>query len=131
MIESDIYGCYEAIRKGSHSFYAASKLLPKPVRDLAVVLYAFCRVADDNVDAKNAPQDAIDLLRERLELAYLGTPKNDPVDRAFASLVDMCEMPKELPDALLEGLEWDSLDLRFETLSDLHSYSAFVSFPIL
>ena len=63
MIESDISGCYESIRKGSHSFYAASKLLPKQVRDPAVVLYAFCRVADDNVDAKNASQDAIDLLR--------------------------------------------------------------------
>jgi phytoene synthase len=127
MIEADINGCYEAIRKGSHSFYAASKLLPKPVRDPAVVLYAFCRVADDNVDAEDASQDAIDLLRERLELAYLGTPKNDSVDRAFASLVDLCEMPKALPDALLEGLEWDSLNLRFETLSDLHSYSARVA----
>ena len=127
MIESDIYGCYEAIRKGSHSFYAASKLLPKQVRDPAVVLYAFCRVADDNVDAENASQDAIDLLRERLELAYLGTPKNEPIDRAFASLVDMCEMPRALPEALLEGLEWDCLNLRFETLSDLHSYSARVA----
>ena len=127
MIESDISGCYEAIRKGSHSFYAASKLLPKQVRDPAVVLYAFCRVADDNVDAENASQDAIDLLRERLELAYLGTPKNEPIDRAFASLVDMCEMPRALPEALLEGLEWDCLNLRFETLSDLHSYSARVA----
>ena len=127
MIASDISGCYEAIRKGSHSFYAASKLLPKQVRDPAVALYAFCRVADDNVDAENASQDAIDLLRERLELAYLGTPKNEPVDRAFASLVDMCKMPRALPEALLEGLEWDCLNLRFETLSDLHSYSARVA----
>ena len=127
MIESDVVGCYEAIRKGSHSFYAASKLLPKQVRDPAVVLYAFCRVADDNIDAKNAQQDAIDLLRERLDLAYLGTPKNEPVDRAFASLVGMCEMPRALPDALLEGLEWDCFNLRFETLSDLHSYSARVA----
>ena len=127
MIEPDIFRCYEAIRKGSHSFYAASKLLPKQVRDPAVVLYAFCRVADDNIDDKNAPQDAIDLLRERLELAYLGTPKDQPVDRAFASLVDLCKMPRALPDALLEGLEWDSLNLRFETLSDLHSYSARVA----
>ncbi len=127
MIESDIYGCYEAIRKGSHSFYAASKLLPKQVRDPAMVLYAFCRVADDNIDDENAPEDAIDLLRERLELAYLGTPKDQPVDRAFASLVDLCKMPRALPDALLEGLEWDSLNLRFETLSDLHSYSARVA----
>jgi phytoene synthase len=127
MIDSDIAGCYDAIRKGSHSFYAASKLLPKQVRDQAVVLYAFCRVADDTVDAKHAPKDAVEILKERLELAYRGTPKNDPVDRAFASLVNSCNMPKTLPDALLEGLEWDSLNLRFETLSDLHSYSARVA----
>ncbi len=127
MIDTDIQGCYEAIRKGSHSFYAASKLLPKQVRDPAVVLYAFCRVADDNIDAKNASQNAIDLLRERLELAYMGTPQDQPIDRAFASLVKKCKMPRELPDALLEGLEWDSLNLRFETLSDLHCYSARVA----
>ena len=127
MKESDIFGCYEAIRKGSKSFYSASKLLPRQVRDPAVVLYAFCRVADDNVDAENAAEDAIDLLRERLELAYRGTPKDEPVDRAFSSLVDKSKMPRALPDALLEGLEWDSLNLRFETLSDLHSYSARVA----
>jgi phytoene synthase len=113
MIDSDISGCYEAIRKGSHSFHAASKLLPKHVRDPVVVLYAFCRVADDSVDAEDAPQDAVDSLRERLDLAYLGTPKNEPIDRAFTSLVDMSRMPRALPDALLEGLEWDSLNLRF------------------
>lgn len=127
MKETDIFGCYEAIRKGSKSFYSASKLLPKQVRDPAVVLYAFCRVADDNVDAENAAEDVIDLLRERLELAYRGTPKDEPVDRAFSSLVDKSKMPRALPDALLEGLEWDSLNLRFETLSDLHSYSARVA----
>lgn len=127
MMMSDIDGCYEAIRKGSQSFYAASKLLPKQVRHPAVVLYAFCRIADDNVDAANASHDAIDFLKERLELAYNGTPKNQPVDRAFASLVEISEMPRALPDALLEGLEWDSSNLRFETLSDLHSYSARVA----
>ena len=127
MINSDIAGCYEAIRKGSHSFYAASKLLPKRVRDPAVVLYAFCRVADDTVDSEDAPQDAVDSLKERLDLAYRGIPRNEPVDRAFSSLVDICNMPRALPDALLEGLEWDSLNLRFETLSDLHSYSARVA----
>ena len=127
MINSDIAGCYEAIRKGSHSFYAASKLLPKRVRDPAVVLYAFCRVADDTVDSEDAPQDAADSLKERLDLAYRGIPRNEPVDRAFASLVEICDMPRALPDALLEGLEWDSVNLRFETLSDLHSYSARVA----
>ena len=82
MIDSDISGCYEAIRKGSHSFYAASKLLPKHVRDPAVVLYAFCRVADDTVDAEDAPQDAVDSLRERLDpvsYTHLTLPTNREV----------------------------------------------------
>ena len=42
--------CKEAIRHGSLSFHAASKLLPNRVRDPALALYAFCRVADDEVD---------------------------------------------------------------------------------
>ena len=47
---SDLKACYKLIKDGSHSFYAASKLLPKNVRDPAIVLYAFCRIADDTVD---------------------------------------------------------------------------------
>ena len=46
----DLEECKLLIKEGSHSFYAASKLLPKYVRDPAIVLYAFCRIADDVVD---------------------------------------------------------------------------------
>ena len=35
---------------GSRSFYAASQLLPYPVRSPAYGLYAFCRLSDDAVD---------------------------------------------------------------------------------
>ena len=127
MQESDIVGCYESIKKGSHSFYSASKLLPKNVRDPAVVLYAFCRLADDSVDEKGAKDNAVDLLRERLDKAYAGNPKNESIDRAFTSLIELSGMPRALPEALLEGMEWDSVNLRYETLSDLHSYSARVA----
>jgi len=41
----DLEACTEAIRHGSLSFHAASKLLPKKVRDPALALYAFCRLA--------------------------------------------------------------------------------------
>ncbi len=127
MKESDIAGCYESIKKGSHSFYSASKLLPKNIRDPAVVLYAFCRLADDTVDKKNAPENSVDLLRDRLSAAYAGKPRNESVDRAFATLISSSEMPRELPEALLEGMEWDIVNLQYETLSDLHSYSARVA----
>ena len=44
---SDMEHCREAIRTGSLSFHAASRLLPARVRDPALALYAFCRLADD------------------------------------------------------------------------------------
>ena len=124
---SDLKACYKQIKDGSHSFYAASKLLPKNVRDPAIVLYAFCRIADDTVDLGFGGDDPISSLRERLKLAYLGTPKNLPTDRAFAEMVKSCQMPRELPEALLEGLEWDAAGLSFASLSELHSYSARVA----
>ena len=44
---ADLETCRAAIRTGSLSFHAASRLLPSQVRDPALALYAFCRVADD------------------------------------------------------------------------------------
>src|SRR6056297_2028189 len=46
----DLDHCRAAIAEGSYSFHAASRLLPARVRDPALALYAFCRVADDEVD---------------------------------------------------------------------------------
>ena len=47
---ADLAHCRAAIRQGSRSFHAASLLLPARVRDPALALYAFCRLADDAVD---------------------------------------------------------------------------------
>ena len=46
----DMAHCRALIRTGSLSFHTASKLLPASVRDPALALYAFCRLADDEVD---------------------------------------------------------------------------------
>ena len=48
--KDDLETCYEIIKKGSHSFYAASRILPRKVRDSAIVLYSFCRIVDDAID---------------------------------------------------------------------------------
>ncbi len=47
---AELAACAAAIRTGSYSFHAASRLLPAAVRDSALALYAFCRLADDAVD---------------------------------------------------------------------------------
>lgn len=127
ILPQDMEHCRAAIRTGSLSFHSASRLLPARVRDPALVLYAFCRLADDAVDEGQAKERAVLRLQERLDLAYRGTPRNAPEDRAFAAIIDRFDMPRDLPEALLEGLAWDSLSRRYETISDVRSYSARVA----
>jgi len=133
---ADLTACRAAIRQGSLSFHAASRLLPGKVRDPALALYAFCRLADDAVDDAvgsghaedaGAKADAVLTLRDRLDLVYLGCPRNAPADRAFAAVVQDFEMPRALPEALLEGLAWDAMGRRYDDLSGVLAYSARVA----
>ncbi|MBC6438561.1 MAG: phytoene/squalene synthase family protein [Rhodobacteraceae bacterium] len=127
MPEADLTHCRTAITKGSYSFHAASRLLPARVRDPALALYAFCRLADDEVDLNTEKTSAVLRLRDRLDMVYRGTPWDAPADRAFAAVINTYEMPRTLPEALLEGLAWDGMARRYETLRDLRAYSARVA----
>ncbi|MGL6212195.1 MAG: 15-cis-phytoene synthase [Paracoccaceae bacterium] len=124
---ADMAHCRAAIRTGSLSFHAASKLLPARVRDPALALYAFCRLADDAVDDTDDKAPAVLGLRDRLDLVYAGKPRNTPADRAFAAVVEDFEMPRALPEALLEGLAWDAVGRQYDTLSGVLDYSARVA----
>ena len=124
---SDMEHCREAIRTGSLSFHAASRLLPARVRDPALALYAFCRLADDAVDDSDDKAPAVLGLRDRLDLVFEGRPRNASADRAFAAVVEDFEMPRALPDALLEGLAWDAAERRYATMSELLGYCARVA----
>ena len=125
--ETDLEYCHDAIKHGSLSFHAASKLLPRDVRESSLALYAFCRVADDEVDLKQDKVTAVQSLIDRVDCVYRGQPRNHPTDRAFAHIVDRHDMPRALPEALLEGLAWDAMGHRYESLNDLYGYSARVA----
>ncbi len=124
---SDLEHCRAVIRTGSLSFHAASKLLPSSVRDPALALYAFCRLADDEVDEGGHKGRAVLDLQDRLDKAYAGTPRNAPEDRAFCAIIEAFDMPRALPEALLEGLAWDAVERRYDTLSGVRDYSARVA----
>jgi phytoene synthase len=95
--EADVEHCRSLLQAGSKTFALASRLLPREVRDRATVLYAYCRVVDD------------------------------AVDRAFAALIAEQGIPRALPQALLEGMEWDLAGRRYRTIDDLHAYAARVA----
>lgn len=124
---ADLSHCLEAIRHGSRSFHAASRLLPARVREPSLALYAFCRLADDEVDLQQEKSQAVLRLHDRLDRVYAGRPRNAPADRAFAAIVEEFHMPQALPEALLEGLAWDAMERRYASLPDLRRYAARVA----
>jgi phytoene synthase len=123
----DLAACHAMMRGGSRSFFAASLFLPRAVCQPAAALYAFCRMADDEVDVAGGGVVALARLRERLDRVYAGRPLPIPGDRALADVAHRFGMPRALPDALLEGFEWDALGRRYEDLPDLYDYAARVA----
>ena len=125
---ADFAACADAIRHGSHSFHAAGRFLPARLRMPAHAVYAFCRLADDAVDTGTGDKGpAVDRLRTRLDRVYAGRPANAPADRALARTVAAFDMPRDLPEALIEGLAWDAEGRRYASFSELKDYAARVA----
>ena len=132
---ADMAQCRAALREGSYTFFAASLILPRAVREPASALYAFCRLADDAVD--NAADDASDKggdkhaavarLRLRLDAAYSGRACPVAADRVLSTVVAQFNIPRALPEALLQGFEWDANGRRYESMEDLQDYAARVA----
>ncbi|MEM1376221.1 MAG: phytoene/squalene synthase family protein [Pseudomonadota bacterium] len=117
----------ETIREGSKSFHAASLFLPPEARDAARALYAFCRTSDDLVDLHNEDGTASQRLKHRLDKIYAGQPDDDLGDKAFADVVEKYAIPRVIPDALIEGFQWDEAERTYNSMDDLLAYAARVA----
>lgn len=118
---ADLRACRLLLREGSKSFYAASLLLPRHVRDEAGAVYAWCREGDHAVDRTGDPAAAVLRLEDSLARIYDGDPKG-PVERAFAWTAATHGIPRSVPAALLEGFGWDAADRTYATLDSLIEY---------
>ncbi len=124
---ADLALCREMIRVGSRTFHMSSRLLPSRVRDAALCLYAFCRVADDAVDHAENVEEAVRDLMLRLDRIYAHDPMDHASDRAFADIAIRFAVPRALPDALIEGFAWDANGRTYDTLSDVTAYAVRVA----
>lgn len=119
---ADYAQCRATLRQGSKSFFGASALLPRRLHDPAAAIYAYCRIADDCVDLHGEPRAALADLRMNLDRLYRGAPMESAVARAFADTVAQWHIPRELPEALFEGFEWDLDGRRYDTVEELLDY---------
>ena len=109
----------------SKSFALATKLLPPYVASNVVVLYAYCRRADDAVDlaAPEEQPERLQALREELDRVYRPVPVAEPDLAAFQQVVHDCEIPRVYVDELLAGMQMDVEAVDYATLDDLALYA--------
>jgi phytoene synthase len=119
--QDDVRASRRLLREGSKSFYAASLLLPRRVRYDAGAVYAWCRVADHAVDQTDEPAAALERVRAGLERVYVGRPEG-AVERAFAEAAFRNRISRDIPEAMLEGFQWDADGKTYQTMEDLVDY---------
>lgn len=115
----------EVIARHSKSFSWAARLLPARVRADAVVLYAWCRRADDAVDnaaSTDEARAALGQLQRELDDVYAGHVGGDLQLQAFAGLVHRSAMPKRYPQELLLGMAMDVDGTRYDDHDTLLQY---------
>ena len=123
---------HASIAAGSKSFALASRLFEPRTRDLATLLYAWCRYCDDVIDGQEGGQGAVDsdaTPAERLAdldvltmRALAGDPGDSLPAQCLARVVAATGMPGRYPMDLLEGFRIDVEARPFRTFNDTLTY---------
>jgi 15-cis-phytoene synthase len=116
--------CRRITRHHARTFYFASACLPRETRTHAYAIYGFCRWADNGVDDARDRAEAsekLNLAREALDLAYSSHPA-PPGLLAFRRTIRLRSIPKELFEALLDGMEMDLDVTRYASFAELDRY---------
>lgn len=124
--------CYERCRQvqehHSRTYYFSTQLFPREVRPHVHAIYAFMREADEIVDN---PGDAtldeqlagLDGFEGETVAAISGETVANPTLRAFANTVRSHGIELDTVNAFLASMKMDTRVFRYETFTDLRSYT--------
>ncbi|HYD23762.1 MAG TPA: phytoene/squalene synthase family protein [Croceibacterium sp.] len=115
------------IGRGSRSFAFASRLLDRPTRERAWLLYAWCRRGDDIVagDRPEGAEDAenlIQAIRVLTRRALDGQPTADPAFDGFGQVAQEAGLGLQLADDVIEGFALDAAGWQPHSEADLIRY---------
>jgi len=133
-VEHAYRACEEITRVEAANFYYGIRLLPRDKRQAMSAVYAFARRVDDIGDGDaDAPVKLDALAQARAGLAAVsggadrpggsgGARSSDPVMIGLADAHRRFNLPLEALDLLIDGVELDVRDTRYETFDDLVVY---------
>jgi len=116
--------CQEKTSSSGSSFYYSFLFLPADTRRAITALYAFCREIDDVVDECReaaVAQQKLDWWRSEIEQAYAGKAQH-PVCRELQAIIPTYQLPRELFEEIINGMQMDLLQSRYATLDELETY---------
>ena len=124
--------CRQLCRRARSNFIASFLLLPKAKRRGMYALYAFMRHTDNLADNLHPPQQrARDLAqwREALDGALRGEvdAESFPLLPALADTVTQFNIPPKHLHAVINGVEMDLIQRRYETFEELEGYCRLVA----
>ena len=117
-------------RKSRSNFYYAFLTLPRRRREALYAVYAFCRTVDDIADLgdergvdRAAQRSQLESWRRHVALCYEpgGRPEH-PIAVGLARAVSEFAIPREALLAIIDGVEMDLDQVRYETAEDLYPY---------
>ncbi len=123
LAESERY-CADFARLQYENFPVASRLVPSPLRQHFLNIYAFCRWADDLGDETGDPAQSLKLLRwwqGELERCYQGEAKH-PVFIALRPTIELFQIPQTPFADLISAFVQDQTVTRYETFDQLLDY---------
>ncbi|WP_298286275.1 phytoene/squalene synthase family protein [Novosphingobium sp.] len=120
-----------SILKGSKSFAAASHLFDTVTRERVWLLYAWCRRADDIVDAQDhggalgdqaGAAERLALVREKTALAFAGKDTGDFAFDALGLVARETGLTFAMAQAVIDGFALDAVEWQPQTEADLMRY---------
>ena len=133
MTRDDIVaGAREAIRNGSKSFRAASRLFDRDTREKAWLLYCWCRHCDDICDGQTygfpgGIRGNVAVLRGKTDQVIRGESLQELPFQALSLLLSECPIPERFLHDHLRGFSLDEASWQPSTEEDLALYCYYVA----
>ncbi len=116
--------CTAYTKASGSNFYYSFLFLPRQRREAMYTIYALCKMVDSAVDEPlpgSKPLEVLATWRKEVSAAYQGHPTL-PVTISLAAHLKEFDIPEQLIQELISGVEMDLTTNRYATFSDLYPY---------
>ncbi len=116
--------CTSYTKQSGSNFYYSFLFLSRSRREAMYTIYALCRMVDSAVDdppPDSKPLEVLATWRQEVSAAYRGH-STLPVTISLTRHLQEFDIPEQLIQELITGVEMDLTINRYATFSDLHPY---------